>query len=147
MEVFKGIMEAIGSNFIIPLFQYVIGPGFVLLAGKASIGIIHALERKKLIELDDAEEAQVRNVIVGAVTHTNQTMVDNLKKKRRKGKLSLRDVADSMKMTLKDVKEDLKQLGTKKAMALLDAGTAGEKVIRKKVEEALAAGLKSNPKA
>lgn len=146
MEFIKGILDAIGGDLIIPAIK-IAGPLLAIWAAKGVLGIVHAAEKKGLIDLDEKQEAQVRSIVAGAVNHTNQTFVDNLKLKRKKGKLKGTDMADAMKLTLKEVKDDLKELGTAKAMALLDAGAAGEKVIRKKVEEALASGLKSTPKA
>ena len=145
MEFLSGLLNTVGGELIIPAVK-IIGPLLAIWAAKGVIGIIHAAEKKGLIDLDDKQEAQVRAVVAGAVAHTNQTFVDNLKIKRRKGKLTAKEMGDAMKITMREVVGDLKVLGTQKAMALIDAGTAGEKVIRKKVEEALASGLKSTPK-
>lgn len=145
MEFITTLLESVSGELIIPAVK-IVGSLVAIWASKGVLGIVHAAEQRGLIDLDDKQEAQVRAIVAGAVNHTNQTFVDNLKLKRKKGKLRTKDVGDAMKLTVKDIKEDLKQLGTKKAMALIDAGTAGEKVIRRKIEEALAVGLKSNPK-
>ncbi len=145
MEVLKTILELVGENFIIPMFQFVIGPAVAILAAKAGLAIIHAMEKKKLIELDDAQEAQVRAAIAGAVTHTNQTFVDDLKNRKRSGKkLNKKQIIEAMHLTMKKAKSDLLKLGTEKAKAL--ASDATGKLLKDKVEEALASGFKSDPK-
>ncbi len=129
------MIEAILDNFLIP-FISIVGPILVtVLAGLATNYLIK-LRKKIGIETDAAEEAVLRQKIRGAILHTNQTLVKQLRLKKSDGHLSkeeaIQAAGETFKMSVRD-------LGTGGVKALIKLTGKGEGAVREVIEEEVAA--------
>jgi len=138
----KAIIDLFLNSLLLPVLEIVLPILATALAGLLTLWITR-LAAKAKIQLNAEQEAVLRQRIRGAVLHTNQTLVKNLRAAKADGKLTREEAVAALSATVRTATKDLGKNG----LATLAAVTGkGETALREVVEEEVAA-VKLIPKS